>query len=46
MDVSRAPIQYFMILHRLQNQKDLILILTLMAEMKRLTIPCVGKNIE
>lgn len=47
MDIGGSYIlESFMILHRLWNQKELILRISLMDKMKRLTIPCLGKDVE
>lgn len=47
MDIGESYIlESFMMLHRLWNQKELILTLSLMVKMKRLTIPRVSKDVE
>lgn len=45
MDIAGAPIQCFMMPHKVWNQKDPILILTVMTKMKTLTVPHVDKNV-
>lgn len=43
---SRCSDPELRMIHRLWNQKELILTLILMVKMKRTTMPCVGRDVE